>query len=107
MRGKWYYFRGTDYVITAAAYDGYGYNNLVALRKTLLLLFVVGLSLLFVVGYFLARSALKPIRDIVHDAEKISGSELDKRKHSNKCTFYSLRFGCSFAVANTIKPQLL
>ena len=79
MRGKWYYFRGTDYVITAAAYDGYGYNNLVALRKTLLLLFVVGLSLLFVVGYFLARSALKPIRDIVHDAEKISGSELDKR----------------------------
>lgn len=79
MRGKWYYFRGTDYVITAAAYDGYGYNNLVALRKTLLLLFVVGLSLLFVVGYFLARSALKPVRDIVHDAEKISGSELDKR----------------------------
>ena len=30
-----------------------------------------------------------------------------ERKHSNKCTFYSLRFGCSFAVANTIKPQLL
>ena len=29
------------------------------------------------------------------------------RKHSNKCTFYTLRFGCSFAVANTIKPQLL
>lgn len=77
--GLIYNFRGTDYVITAAAYDGYGYNNLVALRKTLLLLFVVGLSLLFVVGYFLARSALKPIRDIVHDAEKISGSELDKR----------------------------
>lgn len=29
------------------------------------------------------------------------------RKHSKKCTFYTLRFGCSFAVANTIKPQLL
>ena len=28
-------------------------------------------------------------------------------KHSNKCTFYTLRFGCSFAVSNTIKPQLL
>ena len=28
-------------------------------------------------------------------------------KHSKKCTFYTLRFGCSFAVANTIKPQLL
>lgn len=30
-----------------------------------------------------------------------------KRKHSDKCTFYTLRFDCSFAAANTIKPQLL
>lgn len=28
-------------------------------------------------------------------------------KHSKKCTFYILRFGCSFAAVNTIKPQLL
>ena len=31
----------------------------------------------------------------------------DIRKHSKKCTFYTLRFGCSFAAVNTIKPQLL
>lgn len=31
----------------------------------------------------------------------------ENSKHSKKCTFYTLRFGCSFAVANTIKPQLL
>ena len=31
----------------------------------------------------------------------------DCRKHSKKCTFYTLRFGCSFAAVNTIKPQLL
>ena len=30
-----------------------------------------------------------------------------KLKHSKKCTFYTLRFGCSFAAVNTIKPQLL
>ena len=30
-----------------------------------------------------------------------------KCKHSKKCTFYTLRFGCSFAAVNTIKPQLL
>lgn len=30
-----------------------------------------------------------------------------ERKHSDKCTFYTLRFDCSFAAANTIKPQLL
>ena len=31
----------------------------------------------------------------------------DLGKHSKKCTFYTLRFGCSFAAVNTIKPQLL
>ena len=36
---------------------------------------------------------------------KIGGNCI--RKHSKKCTFYTLRFGCSFAAVNTIKPQLL
>ena len=31
------------------------------------------------VGYLLARSALKPIRDIVREAESITGSQMDKR----------------------------
>ena len=30
-----------------------------------------------------------------------------KSKHSDKYIFYTLRFDCSFAAANTIKPQLL
>lgn len=34
-------------------------------------------------------------------------TNINKRKHSKKCTFYTLRFGCSFAAVNTIKPQLL
>ena len=33
--------------------------------------------------------------------------EMMNSKHSKKCTFYTLRFGCSFAAVNTIKPQLL
>ena len=32
---------------------------------------------------------------------------MNKRKHSDKYIFYTLRFDCSFAAANTIKPQLL
>ena len=31
----------------------------------------------------------------------------DEGKHSDKYIFYTLRFDCSFAAANTIKPQLL
>ena len=30
-----------------------------------------------------------------------------QRKHSKKCTFYTLRFGCSFAAVNTIKPIIM
>ena len=38
----------------------------------------------------------------------MSFSQIQKLgKHSKKCTFYTLRFGCSFAAVNTIKPQLL
>ena len=32
---------------------------------------------------------------------------VDNCKHSDKYIFYTLRFDCSFAAANTIKPQLL
>lgn len=77
--GMLYSFEGKDYIVTAAAYDGYGYNNLLELQKTLIVLFIVGLSLLFVVGYILARAALKPIRDIVREAETITASDIDKR----------------------------
>ena len=43
----------------------------------------------------------------VPGVETLELRSLIRSKHSNKCTFYTLRFGCSFAVANTIKPQLL
>lgn len=77
--GMLYSYGGKDYVVTAAAYDGYGYDNLDKLAVTLLIMFVSGLALLFVSGYFLARSALKPIRDIVSEAEAISASNISDR----------------------------
>ena len=77
--GLVYPFEGKDYVVTAAAYDGYGYSNRDALRNMLILLFIGGLSVLVVVGYILSRSTLKPIRNIVKEAEKITASHIDKR----------------------------
>lgn len=77
--GMFYSFGGKDYIVTAAAYDGYGYNNLYELQQTLLILFVVGLTLLFLAGYFLARASLKPIRDIVKEAESITAQHIHKR----------------------------
>ena len=77
--GMLYSFGGKEYIVTAAAYDGYGYNNLYELQQTLLILFVVGLTLLFLAGYFLARASLKPIRDIVKEAESITAQHIHKR----------------------------
>ncbi len=77
--GMLYSFGGKEYIVTAAAYDGYGYDNLFELQNTLFVLFIIGLSLLFIACYYLARTALKPIRDIVKEAETITGSQIDRR----------------------------
>lgn len=45
--------------------------------------------------------------DAMRDPEMLFALHKETRKHSKKCTFYTLRFGCSFAAVNTIKPQLL
>ena len=74
-----YPFGGKEYVVTAAAYDGYGYDNLAELQRTLLFLSLIVLSLLFAVGYFLAWLALRPIRNIVGEAETITASHIDRR----------------------------
>lgn len=44
---------------------------------------------------------------IADEGVKLSKKHLIVRKHSDKYIFYTLRFDCSFAAANTIKPQLL
>jgi len=53
--GLVYPFEGQDYIVTAAAYDGYGYANRDALRNMLILLFIGGLTMLVIVGYPLPK----------------------------------------------------
>lgn len=50
-----------EYVVTAAAHDGYGEANMRALRSTLLTLFLVSIILMTVVGYLLANITIRPI----------------------------------------------
>lgn len=77
--GMTYLFKGKTYVVTAAAYDGYGYANLFELRETLAILFIIGLTLLFIAGYLLAKDALRPIRHVADEAESITASNIHKR----------------------------
>lgn len=74
-----YTYQGADYVITAAAYDGYGYAKLDRLTTLLVALWLLGLVVLAAAGYLLARSALKPVSKIVDEVDAITDSNLDSR----------------------------
>lgn len=77
--GLLYSFGGKEFVITAAAFDGYGYAKLDALRNILFILWLIGLAVLAVMGYFLSKGALLPVSDIVRKVEEIKASNLDER----------------------------
>lgn len=77
--GLLYSFGGKEYVITAAAFDGYGYAKLDALRNILFVLWLIGLAVLAVMGYFLSKGALLAVSDIVRKVKEIKASNLDER----------------------------
>lgn len=74
-----YLFDGEEYIITAAAYDGYGYAKRNYLSLLLLVLWVCGLVILSFVGYLLAKSALAPVSRIVDEVDAITASNLNTR----------------------------
>ena len=77
--GMIYNFRGTDYIVTAAAYDGFGLDSLESLRNMLLLFSLLGLTIIWVVGYLLANSALLPVKEIVGKVRTISANNIEER----------------------------
>lgn len=79
--GILYPYHGMNYIVTAAAYDGYGFAKLERIGIILSWLCIVGILLLSVVGYYLAKSALLPVAHIVDEVEKITATNLDARVH--------------------------
>lgn len=77
--GMTYKFKGRTYIVTAAAHDGYGLANLAELRLTLIVLYIIGIALLFAAGFFMARNTLKPVRNVANEAEGITANNIHKR----------------------------
>ncbi len=77
--GMVYPFQGKEYIITAIAYDGYGYSKLDGLTRILLISWIIGIMLLAFIGYMLARGALSPVARIVDEVEAITESNLHTR----------------------------
>ena len=94
--GMIYRYGGTDYIVTAAAYDGFGYANLHSLRNILLYFSILGLSIIWVVGYLLAHSALSPVKSIVKKVKTISANNIEERlpvgKNQDELNELSLAF---------------
>ncbi|MEI6949912.1 HAMP domain-containing sensor histidine kinase [Paraflavisolibacter sp. H34] len=77
--GMQFPFRGRNYIVTATAYDQYGYNKLNNLGQTMLIVFVCSIVLIFGAGQFFAKNALSPVTNMVKKVKSITATNLDLR----------------------------
>ncbi|MDR3678428.1 MAG: HAMP domain-containing sensor histidine kinase [Flavipsychrobacter sp.] len=77
--GFLYHHNNSNYVITAAANDQYGYAKLRNLKYTLALSFFVSIIIIFLAGRFIANKALQPVTSMVDNVKEITATNLDLR----------------------------
>ncbi|WP_264524197.1 ATP-binding protein [Flavobacterium sp. N502536] len=82
--GMTYRFQGKEYIITAAAYDGFGYIKFYNLLETCILVFILSILLLYVAGRFFSKKAFEPIVKMTNKAKTISATNLDLRLDTSK-----------------------
>lgn len=87
-----YSFEGKDYVLTAVAYDGNGRENIAVLKRLLITVSVICLTIIVISGFLFAYVALKPINRLLEEAEQITANSMDKRLplNSNHDEIYEL-----------------
>lgn len=72
-------FEGRQYLLTAAAYDQYGYNKLESLLQNMVAVFAIATALIFGAGLYFARRALQPVAAMTEQARRISATNLHLR----------------------------
>lgn len=72
-------YQNTNYIVIASAYDSYGYAKMSKLAVYLLMLSLVSLVAACILGYFLAKSALKPVAKISDRMKDITANNLHLR----------------------------
>ncbi|WP_143962869.1 ATP-binding protein [Litoribacter populi] len=90
-----YEHEGQTYLITAAAYDAYGFQKLENLKYSLMLILAIMLVVIYFTSHFFARKALKPLINLNQDIGKITASNLDlrlSRKEKDEITEISQSF---------------
>ena len=82
--GLRYEFEGKNFIITAAAYDQYGYNKLSNLLTNSILVFIASILLILLAAVFFSKKAFKPVSEMVEKAKDISTNNLDLRLPETK-----------------------
>lgn len=82
--GITYSFKGKDYVITATAYDEYGYTKLRNLLYTIIFLILIALIVIYSAGLFFANKVLAPIKKMNDEVNNITATNLDLRVSTEK-----------------------
>jgi len=83
--GNHFYYGGLyhtdwgDYVVVVSAADPYGFKELEALSKILIIIFVVFLVLIFVAGRIFSHYTVQPITSIITNVNNISANNLNSR----------------------------
>jgi signal transduction histidine kinase len=77
--GLRYNIEGRCYLLTATAYDQYGYAKLENLRQSIVLVFTAAILLIYGAGWYFARKVLLPIATMTGQARMISAINLHLR----------------------------
>lgn len=81
--GVRYEYKGKNYIVTAAAYDQYGYNKLDSLFKTIIIVFIISMLFIYIAGRYFSRKVFEPVTEMTGKAATISATNLDLRLPSN------------------------
>lgn len=74
-----YGFLNKDYIITAAAYDQYGFAKLNNLLKSMIAIFFLSIAFIYAAGHYFSKKAFDPVREMTAKAKLISATNLDLR----------------------------
>lgn len=77
-------FKNKTYIITAAAYDQFGYKELHLLLKNSIFLIVISIFFIYLTGYYFVKRIFQPITEMTDNINEISANRLDYRLKINK-----------------------
>lgn len=81
--GLQYKFENKIYIITAAAYDQYGYAKLNSLLQSSIVVFIFSILFIYIAGRFFSKKAFEPVKEMTDKAKNITATNLDLRLTTN------------------------